>query len=116
VNVSSITAAISAPELSAYGSSKTAICQLSRTAAIDCAGRAIPIRINAVGPDFAGTDMVDGLLDELEEEGPAFVRRIVKAIPMGRIARPREVAKPILFLANEDVSHMIGAELVVGGG
>ena len=45
-----------------------------------------------------------------------FTEAVVKAIPLGRLAEPEEIARPILFLASDDASYMVGSELIVDGG
>lgn len=90
--------------------------QLSKTAAVDCARRGYNIRINAIHPGFADTRMVDRMLDSLGDGAGAFAKSIVKGIPMKRLARPYEIAKPILFLASDEASYITGTELVVDGG
>jgi len=116
VNVSSIAASVAAPELAAYGSAKAAVSQLSRTAAIECARAGYPVRINTIHPGFTDTGMVDDLLDRLEDRAPPFAAQILKSIPLGRLARPEEIAKPVLFLASDEASYLTGTELVVDGG
>jgi len=59
---------------------------------------------------------VDSPLASLGDEAEAFAAATVAAIPMGRLAEPIEIARPVLFLASADASYMTGSELVVDGG
>ena len=70
------------------------------------------IRVNAVAPGSARTKLIDqGIKDgsirsEWQEE----------RIPMGRLAEPREIADPIVYLASDRASYVTGQTLVVDGG
>ena len=101
INVASITADVAAPELVAYGTSKAAVSQLSKTATVDRARKGYNIRINSIHPGFTDTRMVDKMLDSLGNGASTFAKSIIKGIPMKRLARPCEIAKPILFLASD---------------
>ena len=116
VNVSSIAGQIAEPMLSAYCASKGGVRLLTKVAAVDCVRRGYPIRINSIHPGYAGTKLVNDAVAALGEAGGPFVEAAMKAIPLGRLADPTEIAKPIAFLASDDASYMVGSELVVDGG
>jgi cyclopentanol dehydrogenase len=107
VNVASISALVGSSQMFAYQASKGAVRAMTRAAAIQYAREGI--RVNAVFPGFVGTAMPGGTDEEL-------VRKIAEEIPIGRIARPEEVAAGVLFLASDEASYVTGAELVVDGG
>ena len=116
VNLSSIAGLIGTPHLTAYGASKGAVRQLTKSVAIECARKGYHIRCNSVHPGIIDTRMgrqVLGLggadLDQARE-----TRR--KLIPLGEFGRPEDIANGILFLASDESRHMTGAELVIDGG
>jgi NAD(P)-dependent dehydrogenase (short-subunit alcohol dehydrogenase family) len=104
---------------SAYGASKAALAQLTRSAALDWAGHGI--RVNAVAPGSTDTPMLRQVLGELRSRYPdAFPSDseefYVQGIPQRRFAQPAEIAWAIAFLASEASSFMTGVVLPVDGG
>jgi NAD(P)-dependent dehydrogenase (short-subunit alcohol dehydrogenase family) len=70
-----------------------------------------------VHPGFTDTMLVSGALASLEPDAAdEFVDRVMRRIPMGRLAKPEEIARPILFLASDDAAFITGSELVIDGG
>lgn len=116
VNVASIAANVAEPRFAAYGAAKSGVAMLTKTAAVDCARKKYNIRVNSVHPGFTETQMVYSFLESLGEEGSSFARDVLKRIPVGRMAKPAEVAAPILFLASDEASYITGSELLVDGG
>jgi NAD(P)-dependent dehydrogenase (short-subunit alcohol dehydrogenase family) len=74
------------------------------------------IRVNAVSPGIVeGTGMTEPYLQS--RPAPAATRRYWAELhPLGRMARPSDVAEAIVFLASASASFITGAELVVDGG
>ncbi|HEY7951524.1 MAG TPA: SDR family oxidoreductase, partial [Solirubrobacteraceae bacterium] len=108
VNISSVMGERGWTGESNYAASKGAINAFTRCCAVEFAR--FGIRVNAVLPGFAPTDMVAGLMDKDGGKG------IIKQIPMKRFATVQEVARTAVFLAGPDSSHMTGALLTVDGG
>ena len=116
VNNSSIAGLVGEPKLAAYSATKGGVRAMTKAAAVDCARSGYPIRINSIHPGYTNTKLVATALASLGDEAEAFAAATVAAIPMGRLADPVEIARPVLFLASDDASYITGAELVVDGG
>lgn len=111
VNVASDWGLVGAQKAVAYGTSKGAIVQLTRSMAADHARQGI--RVNAVCPGDTDTPMLHILAGPERE---ARLRAMAEAIPLGRIGQPRDAAAAIAFLASDDASFITGAMLPVDGG
>ncbi len=109
INVSSDWGLVAARDAVAYGTSKGAIVQLTRSMAADHARQ--NIRVNAVCPGDTDTAML-----RREASSEARLREMAEAIPLGRLGQPRDVAAAIAFLASDDASFITGAMLPVDGG
>lgn len=114
VNISSVAGLIGVPGLASYSSAKAGVRNLTKTVALHCAKQGYQIRCNSVHPGPIDTPILRQVHGgKLEER---HIRGRERAIPMHRIGRPEEVAKPILFLASSDASFITGVELIVDGG
>ena len=116
INNSSIAAIVGEPRLAANSATKGGVRAMTKAAAVDCARRGYRIRINSIHPGYANTNLVARALTSLGDRAEEFAAAAIAAIPMGRLAEPGEIARPVLFLASDDASYMTGAELVVDGG
>jgi NAD(P)-dependent dehydrogenase (short-subunit alcohol dehydrogenase family) len=116
VTVASIAAHVAEPLLAAYSATKGAVRMLTKAAAVDCARRGYGIRINSIGPGYTDTRLVRDALATLGDAAGEFAEAAARAIPLGRLATPEEIARPLVFLASDDASYVLGAELVVDGG
>ena len=90
-----------------YAASKAAIRSFVRTWTTDLKDRRI--RANVVSPGPINTPLVS-------RQSADVIARIVSTIPMGRMGKPDEIAKAVLFLASDDSSFVTGIELFVDGG
>jgi 3-oxoacyl-[acyl-carrier protein] reductase len=90
-----------------YAASKAGLIGLTMAIAREVASR--NITCNAVAPGFIETAMTSGLSDE-------FRQTALKAIPLGRVGTPEDVANAVAFLASEEASYITGHVLSVNGG
>src|SRR5262249_44142390 len=96
VNIASDWAIVGAQNAVAYGASKGAVAQLTRSMALDHARDGI--RVNAVCPGDTDTSMLDSAISGSDrQEGLALLG---SAIPLGRVAQPAEPPPPVAFLAS----------------
>jgi NAD(P)-dependent dehydrogenase (short-subunit alcohol dehydrogenase family) len=103
--------------LPAYNASKGGVRIFTRSAAIHCARSGYPIRINAVCPGFVDTQLVASAIGALSPEvAQTLAAKTMARIPMGRFAKPAEIATAVLFLASDEASYVTGSDLVVDGG
>lgn len=110
VNLSSIAGVSGLPRRNAYGAAKAGIIAMTRSMACEWAGSGI--RVNAVAPGFVSTELVR----KLENEGFVNIPRLESRIPMGRLARPEEIAEAIFFLCSPAASYITGSVLSIDGG
>ena len=111
VNVASFVAILGAATSQiSYTASKGAVLALSRELAVQFARRGI--RVNALCPGPVETPL---LLRIWGEDPQAAQRRLVH-LPMGRLAKPREIVAAALFLASDESSYVNGATFLVDGG
>jgi NAD(P)-dependent dehydrogenase (short-subunit alcohol dehydrogenase family) len=109
VNVASIAGLHGVIDRSAYNASKHGLIGLTRTLAAEWGSRGV--RVNAICPGWIKTEM-----DEADQGSGAYSDSdIINRVPMGRFAKPEDVARAIAFLAQED-SFINGVSLPVDGG
>jgi NAD(P)-dependent dehydrogenase (short-subunit alcohol dehydrogenase family) len=107
VNITSMVAVKGVPAASVYSASKAAVESLTRTWAAEFGSRGV--RVNAVAPGPTRTEGVQAEWGETNEE-------LGRALPLGRVADPEEIAQAVLFLASPRASFITGAILHADGG
>ena len=113
VNVSSVGGLIGIPARAAYGASKAALISLTRSLAVDYAGRGV--RANCVAPGTTETPWVDRIITGADD--PQSLRRQMASRQIvGRLGTADEIADAILFLASDRAGFFHGSTVVVDGG
>ena len=110
VNISSANALMGLGPEHLYTAAKGAIVSLTRSLAVEYGKH--NIRFNVVCPGTTETE----IWEPLKRANPAVCETLGKLCPLGRIARPAEIASAALFLASDDASFVTGAVLMVDGG
>ena len=113
VNIASIHATLTIPGMFPYAAAKAGIVGLTRSLALEYAPAGI--RVNAVLPGYTRTRLVDEWLSTQPDPEEAE-RRVLKAIPLGRMATAGEIANLVAFVASDEASAMTGASLAADGG
>jgi len=98
---------------SVYSASKAAVRSFARTWTTDLKDRRI--RVNAVSPGSTDTPGLNELLAS-SETGKERRKMISNTVPLGRLGRPDEIARAVVFLASDNSSYITGTELFVDGG
>ena len=114
VNVASVAGTGGAARLSVYAAAKHGVVGLTRSAALEYAGRGI--RVNAVCPSYARTAMVGDFVKLAGTGEDEALAELTRGVPMRRVAEIDEIVEVILFAARPKNSFMTGHALAVDGG
>jgi 3(or 17)beta-hydroxysteroid dehydrogenase len=120
VNISSIAGLRATPYATAYGASKAAVRQLTKSVAQHCAEKKLNIRCNSVHPGDVRTPLWDKGAEEMAKVRQVPVEEIIEEgrtdSPMGEFTRPEDIAAAVAFLASDESRHITGTKLIVDGG
>jgi NAD(P)-dependent dehydrogenase (short-subunit alcohol dehydrogenase family) len=110
VSISSVAGMVGFPMRTAYGPAKAGIAHLTRVLAVEWAK--YNVRVNAIAPGYVRTPLVARVIDD----GKLDEKHIVDRTPLGRLARPEEIAAAAVFLLSDEASYITGVTLPVDGG
>jgi NAD(P)-dependent dehydrogenase (short-subunit alcohol dehydrogenase family) len=114
VNIASVAGLGGSPRLSVYSAAKHGVVGLTRTAAAEYASKGI--RVNAVCPSYARTDMVGNFLKMSGRPIAEAEAELTRGVPLKRVAEIDEIVEVILFAADKRNSFMTGQALAADGG
>lgn len=107
VNISSINGQKGQYGQSNYAASKAGIHGFTKSLAQEVANKGITV--NTVSPGYIETDMVMSVPEKIRD-------KIISQIPVGRLGRPAEVARVVVFLASQESSFITGSNITINGG
>ncbi len=107
VNISSINGLAGQFGQTNYAAAKAGIIGFTKALALEGAARGITV--NAVAPGYTDTAMVAAVR-------PDILSKIVAAVPVGRLAKPEEIARGVAFLVSDDAAFITGETLSINGG
>jgi 3-oxoacyl-[acyl-carrier protein] reductase len=108
LNISSIAGIISKSGQASYSATKSGLIGLTKSMALDLAEN--NILINALCPGTTNTSMVQQVLSENKKE------KIIRGIPLGRLADPIEIANCAAFLVSDLNTYITGQSIIIDGG
>jgi acetoacetyl-CoA reductase len=107
INISSVNAIKGQFGQTNYSAAKAGMAGFSKALAQEVVRKGVTV--NTVSPGYVETDMVMAIRQEIRDQ-------IVASIPMGRLAKPSEIAAVVAFLASEEAGYITGANISVNGG
>jgi acetoacetyl-CoA reductase len=107
VNISSVNAQKGQFGQTNYSAAKAGMAGFAKALAQEVVRKGVTV--NTISPGYVETDLVMAIRPEVRA-------KIIESIPMGRLARPEEIAAVVAFLVSEDAGYITGANISVNGG
>jgi NAD(P)-dependent dehydrogenase (short-subunit alcohol dehydrogenase family) len=113
INTASVNGLAALPNEAAYDATKGGVLALTRAMAVDHVSQGI--RVNSLCPGITATPLIVKYVQE--SENPKETEKLLlKEQPIGRFAKPEELANAVLFLASDEASFVTGASFCIDGG
>ena len=109
INIASMYSFLGSPKVPAYGASKAAIHQLTKSMALKYAPKGV--RVNAIAPGFVVTEQTKKGRDDQEH-----YKAVIDRTPFSRWGNPDDIAGPAMFLASDQAAFITGQTIIVDGG
>ena len=109
INIASMYSFLGSPKVPAYGASKAAIHQLTKSMALKYAPKGV--RVNAIAPVFVVTEQTQKGRDDQEH-----YKAVIDRTPFSRWGNPDDIAGPAMFLASDQAAFITGQTIIVDGG
>lgn len=120
VNISSVAGLLATPYATAYGASKAAVRQLTKSVAQHCAQQRLNVRCNSIHPGNVRTPLLDNAMEQTARARGVSLETVAMEqhayIPMGDFTLAQDIAAAVAFLASDDARHITGTKLIVDGG
>jgi NAD(P)-dependent dehydrogenase (short-subunit alcohol dehydrogenase family) len=113
INTSSINGLVASVAIASYAASKGAVLMLTKQMALDYAPQ--NVRVNCVCPSDVNTPMIRDFINSTPDPAETEAR-LLRRVPLGRLAEPEDIARAVLFLASDDAAFVTGVALPVDGG
>src|SRR5687768_1956750 len=107
INISSVNAIKGQFGQTNYSAAKAGMAGFAKALAQEVVRKGVTV--NTISPGYVETDMVMAIRKEIRDQ-------IIQSIPMGRLAKPAEIAAVVAFLASEEAGYITGANISVNGG
>ena len=111
--IASVVGTVAMKERVAYCASKAGVLGMTRAMALDLADQ--KVRVNAISPSLALTDLAQEILSREADPAATLARREAQH-PLGRLGRPGDIGGAAVYLASDETSWMTGQNLVIDGG
>ena len=90
-----------------YAAAKSGIHGFTKALALEGAGKGVTV--NAIAPGYVDTDMVRAVPGEV-------LKKIIATIPVGRLGKPEDIARSVMFLIGDEAGFITGSTLSINGG
>jgi len=114
-NLSSVSGLVGGHNLAAYNASKGGLSLLTKSVALHGARLTPPVRCNAICPAFVEGPMAEAIARSARDPDAAR-QKMSRDIPLGRLAKPAEIADLCVYLLSDEAAFITGADLPIDGG